>query len=87
MSTIKRVRSRIMLETDTGAIIDTMFDTDQGNTIQEVLTGTLETAAEITALSNYGSLIQPAINAGVQRAMDRLLTPSEHSPAIVATHE
>lgn len=83
MSTIKRIRSRIMLETDTGAVIDSMYDTDLGSTISEVLTGTLTSIAEVTALSNYGSLIQPAVDAGIERAMQRIMTPEEQSQSIV----
>lgn len=83
MSTIKRIRSRIMLETDTGAVIDSMYDTDLGSSIAEVLTGTLTDMAEVTALSNFGSLIQPSVNAGIERAMNRIMTPTEQSQSIV----
>lgn len=87
MSTIKRVRARIYLETDTGTVIDSMFDTDLGNTIPEVLTGTLTTMAEITALSNFGSLIQASIDQGIENAMQRLERPGTVNPKAVSQEQ
>lgn len=85
MSSIRRIRARIYLETDAGAVIDSMFDTDLGNSIPEVLTGTLELMAEVTALSNFGSLIQTAVDSGVNKAMQRILTPEEANTASLPT--